>query len=190
MTRKKGDRGLEDLAGRINECHGKFMGSVKVTLDHARLTGNLLVRAKEAVKAAGGEWLDWLQKNCLFSPSEAQRYMKIADRWWELLASGADPEKLTMTEALRILSSRDSQARPAAGRIEVASSVEAEGLEVGAKEVELPDTSAGAKFVKGKAEQIARAVLKAARKAKLTIAGEEVGEAQAAVALLAIREAL
>ena len=96
---------LAPLADRINDSHQRFLRSLRHALAHARDTGTLLLEAREKVEAAGERWLPWVQAHCQFSVSEAQRYVRIANHYNQLLEQGDDLAKLSMTAALRLLSS-------------------------------------------------------------------------------------
>src|SRR5262245_55805268 len=114
------DNALTQLANKINVGHQKCLRATRTSLEHARQTGTFLLEAKERVLASDKKnWLDWVQSNCKCSIAEAQRYMRIANHYGQLLERGKDLTKLSLTQALRLLSpaegagkGRRSKARP------------------------------------------------------------------------------
>jgi hypothetical protein len=186
---KDGGRELDALATRINASHQQFLEAVRDSLEHARQAGVLLLQAKEKVKAADGSWERWVQKNCRFTLSTAQRYMRVADHYHRLLELEEDLGRLSLTSALRLLSRGPGQAdrpAPAACRpIKVGSREEVHELARKAGRLELPADSAEQRFVGSRAAALAKQVLAAARRSELKDGhGRTVPQAEVAIALL------
>ena len=69
------------LAQQINDLYQKVVKTSVGALEHALDAGELLIRAKQTVKAdkKGGKWMDWLKENCPKLPqSTANLYMHLA----------------------------------------------------------------------------------------------------------------
>ena len=182
-------RELDALARRINASHQHCLKALRDSLEHARQAGVLLLQAKEQVKAAGRSWEGWAQGNCRFTLSTAQRYMRVADHYHRLLEWVKDPDRLTLTRALRLLSGGPGQAdrpAPAACRpIKVGSREEVHELARKAGRLELTAGSAEQRFVESRAAALAKQVLAAARRSELQDGrGRPVPAAEVAIALL------
>lgn len=181
---------LEELAAKINASHQACLKSLRASLSHARQTGIYLIEAKEVVLGWGAPWLPWVQEHCKFSVSEAQRYMRIADRYGELLAQCDDPDKLTMTDALKMLSparkKEGGDARPVKDRrLTVFSEAEIHDRAMDAAKLRFAADSPEEKFVKEKAETLARQVLGLARRSKCKDdEGQAVEPVKVAIALM------
>ena len=185
---------LTKLAAKINaghkECLTALEKSLGTFLEHARHTGTLLQEAKDKVAMAGERWLTWFEEHCGFSVAQAQRYMRIANRYDELKKSGGNLTRLSLREALRLLSANSGtkakqRRRASPPLFKVSSQAEVAKLTRKAPEVRLPDDSPEKRFVGAKASEIARQVLALARKSQLKDNGEDpINQAQLAVALL------
>jgi hypothetical protein len=177
---------LDDLAVQINDSHQECLTAVRGALPHARRTGTRLLEAKELV--AEGGWLEWVQQHCRFSVAEAQRYMRIADRYRELLDQDRDPQELTLTEALRLLSRGRKKAAAdaeAAADPRFTASSPMEVKELAAEEVRFADGSREHGFVTGQAAALAKHILRLARKGGARDAQDRpVEPVQVAIALL------
>lgn len=93
---------LPQLATRINSEHRWCERNIRNGLGHAKVAGELLLKAKEQLPH--GAWLPWLKDNVTFSEWTARRYMALAEGWETLTAkSGTVPDLLTINEALRLL---------------------------------------------------------------------------------------
>jgi hypothetical protein len=77
---------LVQLAAQIDAAHERHEAAVRDGLAHARQAGDLLIRAKSALPH--GKWLDWLVANSKVAPRTAQRYMRLAEQWREVVAKG------------------------------------------------------------------------------------------------------
>ena len=98
------------LANRIQSAHKFIVENSQRILERAIEAGEALNQAKE--KLPHGQWLPWLEKNCLLSERTAQVYMKLAANKSVLnahtkSASAADLADLTLREALRLIDSAD-----------------------------------------------------------------------------------
>lgn len=92
---------LADYAAVINDEHRAAYGCAQQAIEHARIAGEHLLKAKAALKH--GEWLPWLAANVEVSESQAQRYMKVAQNWTAISRAGGMSE-LTLRGALDSLS--------------------------------------------------------------------------------------
>lgn len=72
---------LSALAQQIQRSHREVILGVKRTLEHARLAGELLLRAKDVV--GHGNWLEWLRE-IQFNKRTAEDYTRIAREWHHL----------------------------------------------------------------------------------------------------------
>lgn len=93
------DLNLGALAKRINAEHELFLAVTFKGLEHARNVGEMLTQAKE--EFAHGEWLPWVEKNLSFGKRQAQKYMRLAERWKEIKANR--DALLGIDAALRLL---------------------------------------------------------------------------------------
>lgn len=176
---------LTKLAGKINDGHKRCLKALRSSLAYARETGTFLLEAKSTLDAWGQEWLPWVQENCDFSISQAQRYMRIADRYEELLDTVKDKDDLTMSDALKLLSPGKGEAKPSPKRFQVFSDAEASDRAMDAARLCFPKDSAEEKFIKEKAEALARQVIATAKRSKLTDKDDKkIEEIQVAIALI------
>jgi hypothetical protein len=90
---------LAELAGQINSEHGHVVDAVRDGLEHARKAGVLLLQAKSRVPQ--GNWLAWVRANCTATPRSVQRYIRLAERWDEIVARGG--ERFGIAGALKLL---------------------------------------------------------------------------------------
>jgi hypothetical protein len=70
---------LDRLAFDIRVAHGAVKTSMRESLTHARAAGELLIQAKGRI--ASKRFMDWVKKECQFSHSTANIYMRIAREW-------------------------------------------------------------------------------------------------------------
>lgn len=92
---------LDVLARDVQQSHRACVTAIRKTLGHARRAGQLLNEAKPLVTP--GHWIAWLEGDCKVERREAQRYMRIASGW-DVLVQQGDVGKLTLTQALKVLS--------------------------------------------------------------------------------------
>jgi hypothetical protein len=95
---------LSQLAERINAEHEATEATAKASIQHARIAGELLLKAKAQV--GHGNWLPWIRENCKLSERTARDYMKIADQWHEL-ANRQRAADLSLRGALHLLTHAD-----------------------------------------------------------------------------------
>lgn len=89
-----------NLAQQINHHHKLANAMAVEALDHARQAGLLLIEAKAACRH--GDWLPWLSVNCTVGIRQAQKYIRLAERWPEL-ANANQGTHLTLSAALAAL---------------------------------------------------------------------------------------
>jgi hypothetical protein len=99
------------FAAQINELHQEIIkGFHKGTLEYAIKAGDLLILAKENVKAKKEKWTEWREQNCPDIPqTTASMYMRLAEnkaiyknqqRVATNLAAGGD---LSLRAALKLI---------------------------------------------------------------------------------------
>ena len=94
---------LPDLAQAIDREHQAVIGAAQTTLQHALRCGELLLQAKQGM--AHGEWLPWLEANCMLRPCMAQAYMRLARELPKLPEANTQRvAHLTVRDALRAVS--------------------------------------------------------------------------------------
>jgi hypothetical protein len=96
---------LAELARQINAEHEQVDVAVREGLDHARQAGFLLLQAKS--RLPHGNWLPWLEANCKATARTVQRYMRLAEHWEDVVASGGSG--LALRDALRLLTHRKEE---------------------------------------------------------------------------------
>jgi len=109
---------LACLAARINAGHEECLAAARTTLENACAVGQLLLQAKAAVEH--GKWSSWIEANCRFAIREAQRYMKVARSAPLIKAQDSDLSKMTLTEAIELLSNGGNAATETNGGGETA----------------------------------------------------------------------
>lgn len=176
---RRSEKSLVELKGKINGSHRQCLKALRASLPHARQTGIYLIEARSLVE---GKWLVWVQENCDFSVSQAQRYIRIADNFGALLKKAEKPDELTMVEALRILSPKRARQDASESPIQ-ASETEVKNKEADAEAIRFEADSPAQKFVQQQAEAIKRQVLRLAKKAK-DDNGKTIDVVKAAIALL------
>lgn len=185
---------LVELARKINQGHKKLLNALRTSLESSREIGETLREAKQLCQELGGQqFLKWVRSNCAFSVSQAQRYMRIADRWNELIerTKGKQLAKLTLVEALRLLShSGQSDNEPQEKespplRLKISSSSVLKDHAGEAANVVFDDQSPVHGFTERKAEQIARQIVRLVARAD-SFQGRDGHHLQKSVAALAI----
>lgn len=187
-------KALLNLAERINDGHKQCLAAVRQGLTFAVKTGDLLIEAKQRVLDAGDEWLPWVEANCEFSKSHAQRYMRVADGYHKLAGATEKPDELSLTEALRLLRGNGAtvtKKKPDERIVVPSERAKREAVE-GAEDVHLADDAALVKFIREQAAAVARRVLRLTKQSPPTNAkGQPIDSATAAVAVLnQVRDAL
>ena len=70
-----GEIEIYDVVEEINREYALCIGSMKNSLEHAIVVGELLSQQKE--KTQWGEWETWVKMNCNFTPRAAYSYIKV-----------------------------------------------------------------------------------------------------------------
>ncbi|WP_421445669.1 DUF3102 domain-containing protein [Agrobacterium tumefaciens] len=96
---------LPVLAQMANDAHEAAAVALRSAAQSAREAGAALNEAKTLVPH--GEWESWLKANFKGGARTAQRYMRVAKRWPEIMAKTKRMSDLSVNEALRVLEARD-----------------------------------------------------------------------------------
>ena len=83
------------------------------SLTHARAAGLLLLEAKEGM--AHGTFMKWVQRECQFSHSTANLYMRIAREWDQIEGNSQSIANLSLGAVGEWLSRRGEKSTPAPG---------------------------------------------------------------------------
>jgi len=94
-----------ELSKQINKEHELVLTHAVKALEHARNAGELLIQAKDTCKH--GEWGKWLESNFNGSSRQAQRYMRVHQRWPEIEAKATRVSDFSLRQGLKMLSSRN-----------------------------------------------------------------------------------
>lgn len=182
-------RKLEELVGKIKESHEQCVMSLRTSLAYARKTGGYLIEVQKLLQASDTKWIPWVQENCPFSISEAQRFVRIANNYFKLLEKCDDPDRLTMTEALLLLSPAEKKVGTAKDKssqpFTASSPLELKEKEHDAEFVQFADDSRERAFVRKKAAVLAQQILSMAKVSKMKDTnGHRVESMQVAIALV------
>ena len=82
----------------LNELHQQIDGKLRSTVQDAIRAGEILTNVKE--KLAHGEFLPWIEKNCVFGRKTAHRYMGIAEHKSKCLTVSHLPEAYQLVAKL------------------------------------------------------------------------------------------
>ena len=93
-----------ELSTQINKEHELVLTHAVKALEHARKAGELLIQAKADCKH--GEWGEWLDSNFHGSSRQAQRYMKVHQRWPEIEAKATRGSDFSLREGLKLLEAK------------------------------------------------------------------------------------
>lgn len=96
---------LPVLAQMANDAHEAAAIALRSAAKSAKDAGSALLEAKALVPH--GEWETWLKANFKGGSRTAQRYMRVAKRWPEIMAKATCVSDLTVNEALRVLEAKD-----------------------------------------------------------------------------------
>ena len=156
---------LVELAKRINLGYRKSMSAFRTSLDHAREIGTALMEAKRVLEEAKEKYLVWVKENCEFSAAQAQRYVRIADRWNEVVAKTKDkePGDVTMVKVLKLLSRSDdgkTAKSPSATKLTISSTDNLSEQRAQAEAVEFKEDSPARTFAEKQAAQIAQQIVR------------------------------
>ena len=100
---------LDQLVQRIKEEHQEFQRKMYDSLTHARTAGELLIEVKKQMQH--GDWGSWVEENCGFSWSTANRYMKVAREWEMLPEDSRRVGNLSLRQAEELLYGQKSAKR-------------------------------------------------------------------------------
>lgn len=109
-----------EIVAGINEAHRACHAAAGEALRHALRAGELLTRAKAALKHGG--WTEWLRENTEIPQRTAQRYMQIARDWPKITEANAPRvADLSVRGALTAITDVTSRvaALPAADQVRV-----------------------------------------------------------------------
>jgi hypothetical protein len=93
---------LAELAERIRATHEVVRQALKMGVENAMTTGDLLIEAKAQVDH--GDWTPWLREHCKMSERTARLYMRLAKNR-EVIEAYEDAADLTLNAAARLLAS-------------------------------------------------------------------------------------
>lgn len=100
---------LNDLGKQINDKHIVFERSAT---QHARMVGELLIRAKKEVQNQSLSWGEWLKTSCpAIEARTARFYMQVARNYEEIMATVAVPDNCTLREFQKLLNRRNPKLR-------------------------------------------------------------------------------
>jgi Protein of unknown function (DUF3102) len=99
---------LDELAAAIRAEHDGVICAIRSGIEHAIECGELLNKARAAVRAerGHGHWLAWLKANVPFSESLANKYMKVARARKIIEGKSGTVTDLTLRAALELLTNR------------------------------------------------------------------------------------
>ena len=92
---------LAALAAAANSAHEAGEAAARVGLEHFRVAGEALLKAKE--QCGHGNWLPWLKENVHFADRTARDYMRLARNW----GRGNLADAANLRDALRALTEED-----------------------------------------------------------------------------------
>jgi hypothetical protein len=103
---------LARLVSSIKTEHQAVILAVRKSLDHARKAGELLSKAKAAIKDTEYQWGKWVEKKCGIKERTANNYLRIFEKWAEIEAKlkdqGGDIAHLTVRAALGLIKTTTS----------------------------------------------------------------------------------
>lgn len=99
----RSDCSLDERAAKIKGMIAKHHDTIHTTLFQAKMLGEELWQAKDQCISEGKEWYEWLGKQGI-EPQWANKRMKIAEYWTDLVAHPSLEKDAGLTEALIIIS--------------------------------------------------------------------------------------
>jgi hypothetical protein len=93
---------LAELAECIRATHEVVRQALKMGVENAMATGDLLIEAKAQIDH--GDWTPWLREHCKMSERTARLYMRLAKNR-EVIEAHVDAASLTLNAAARLLAS-------------------------------------------------------------------------------------
>jgi hypothetical protein len=106
-----GSNSLPELAALIRDEHAVVEQAKNNGLEHAHLAGEFLNEAKPLVLKSGKKFMAWVEENCGFSHSTANKYMRVA----KMGIRNAVPN-LSFRDALKLTAGKKSGGAPARPR--------------------------------------------------------------------------
>ncbi len=122
MTKAIAKASLADYAAVINDAHRAAFQSAQTAIEHARVAGEHLIKAKAALNH--GEFGKWLAANVECSDRTAQGYMRVATNWTQVESKSATVADLTLRGALDALSKPKLESLKTAPRADLPKSAE------------------------------------------------------------------
>lgn len=122
MTKAIAKASLSDYAAVINDAHRAAFQSAQTAIEHARVAGEHLIKAKAALNH--GEFGKWLAANVECSERTAQGYMRVATNWTQVESKSATVADLTLRGALDALSKPKLESPKTAPRANLPKSAE------------------------------------------------------------------
>ena len=122
MTKAIAKASLADYAAVINDEHRAAFQSAQTAIEHARVAGEHLIKAKAALNH--GEFGKWLAANVECSERTAQGYMRVATNWTQVESKSATVADLTLRGALDALSKPKLESPKTAPRANLPKSAE------------------------------------------------------------------
>ncbi len=100
ITRRKAKQAnnLAELAAEIHTEHEAMEKAAFSGAEHAWNVGKLLVKAKDLV--SHGQWEQWVQTNCVFSPRSARAYISVARK----ISNRQSTADISLDQVLKLLS--------------------------------------------------------------------------------------
>lgn len=100
ITRRKAEQAnnLAELAAEIHTEHEAMEKAAFSGAEHAWNVGKLLVKAKDQV--SHGQWEQWVQTNCVFSPRSARAYISVARK----VSNRQSTADISLDQVLKLLS--------------------------------------------------------------------------------------
>ena len=83
---------------KLNILHKNIEGKLKSTVHDAIMAGEILTNVKE--KLAHGEFLPWIEKNCIFKQTTAYNYMGVYQYKSKISTVGNLPEAYKQVKQL------------------------------------------------------------------------------------------
>lgn len=98
---------LVRLPEELKDKLAKLGVMIRQTSENARQIGQTLKEVKDWIKSQKQSWEQWVKDHLRIEKRQAQKYMRLADCWYELVADGCDPANMTIEECLSRCAKRD-----------------------------------------------------------------------------------
>lgn len=96
---------LASELAELNQRHQTIRELATQALDHAKVAGELLLRAKERIPH--GQFSQWIAGNCEFSERTARTYMAIAGSWDAIAEKRKRFRNLSVRAAVKLVAEHD-----------------------------------------------------------------------------------